>query len=724
MIAEMYTGEGKTLAATLPAYLNALTGHGVHVVTVNDYLAQRDAVEMSAVYGFLGLSVGVLQNGLQQSHVTPGSGQAAACTRKEAYEADITYGTASEFAFDYLRDNRLNDPKERVQRTPWAVILDEIDSLLIDEARVPHIIAGKAGPPEVEQLFRARDAVAKLDWKTDVEWDADENWAMPTEQGFKKLEELLGIDNLQSLRNSNLLAYVMNAVKALYIMRRGANYTVKNGEVRAVGLSGHAYPGRRYSEGLHQALEAKEDLLIRPDDATLAMITMRDYLSGYLKRGGMTGTAMSASNVFRNVYGLEVARVRPRLKLIRVDHPDRHFRTEAEKRERFIADVIAAHSTGRPIQVACELTSTADELTAELRKHGIDPGLLTAKNDKDEAEVVANAGRLGAVTVTTAIGGRGVDIKLGGDKRSLARRLMTEDPSLILCEAEAKAAKMCAEECASVLAKGGLLVMAYEHFDSRRRDDQLRGRAGRQGDPGATVFYSSLEDKLFDGFDSAEELKEHPDRFSPALAADLTERALDRSEGRVNDFLERSVSFDNTNARAREHFYEMRQEVLEAEDPRALTEYIIESAIDRPFVAIHKALPLNEIDANSLWEELGFLLPLPESGPPKAWVGEMTGDQIRAQVDEIVRKLLADRDTRDPLVARVNERANLILAMDEAWSHHLDASLDLELGIGFRGYAQKDPRVEYMREAAQLFEGMREEFERSLTAATLKNVPL
>jgi len=733
MVAEMYTGEGKTLAATLPAYLSALTGHGFHVVTVNDYLAKRDAEEMSDIYRYLGMSVGVLQNNGQQSIIdgykdgeAPDAKTPRSVTRKEAYGADITYGTASEFAFDYLRDNGVKDPSQRVQRPLWGVLLDEVDSLLIDEARTPHIIAGVGEAPDGEDLAKFRDLVASLDWETDVEWDLEEHWVSLTTEGLEKIEAQLDIDNLYDSPNINDLYHVDNALRARFLLRKDEHYTIIDGEVRTVGHSGHAMAGRRFTRGLHQALESKEGLEVRPENVTAASVTMRDFLSQYQKVAGMTGTAVSAKSVFRDVYGLDVARVPTRKPLIRVDHPDRVFKGPEDKLMAFLDHVAEVHATGRPILVGVEWTSTAEALGELLKKSkGIDVQVLGAKSSAEEADIIANAGRVGSVTVATTRGGRGVDVKLGGNKKVVAKQL-EEQEGLQPDEAMAQAAEITGLERAEVLGLGGLFVMSYEHLDSRRRDDQLRGRAGRQGDPGATVVYSSLEDALFDGVEAAEDLSKAEGELDAVAARNLTERALDRSENKVNDALTQSLPYDRVADQHRTRFYDVRADVIEVSDSRPIVQnaidYVIEDYFDAAGASNAKKKLKPEV-AKVLYDSLHELLPLPPGAPPPKWTESPAGE-IRKDINKLVDALLAKRDGAvGEEFARLLERDALITSLDESWSAYLDDINDLRQGIGYRAYGQKDPKLEFVLEASKLFDDMMVDARIRMAAKLLKRMP-
>ncbi|MCC7382213.1 MAG: hypothetical protein IT384_10305 [Deltaproteobacteria bacterium] len=718
MIAEMYTGEGKTLAATLPAYLNALAGHGFHVATVNDYLARRDAEEMGAIYGYLGLTVGVLQGNFRQLVIPPG-GKPEETTRQGAYQADITYGTASEFGFDYLRDNQVRDPADRVQRPLYGAILDEVDSLLIDEARIPLILASKGTAPDLERLTLHRNLAEKIYndvlkalngqknkdpifTPDDVEWE--EHWISLTESGIEKAQQRLGVDDLYSEANLETLAYLQDALKAWFLFQESGSYAVVDGKISTVGLSGHLGPGRRFTGGLHQALEIKHHLEVLPENVSSAAITMREYLGLYAKRAGMTGTAMSARDLFSEVYHLDVARVPTREALIRVDYPDKRFLTEAEKTAQFLKDVEAVHATGRPIMIGVEYTHTAEWLGEELKKRGLEAQVLGAKSDTDEARIIANAGRIGAITVATTRGGRGVDIKLGGDKKVIAEELMTTK-GLSQQDAVAEAAISAGKERAEVLALGGLLIASYEHLDSRRRDDQLRGRAGRQGEPGATIFYTSGEDRLFDTMKSEAEPTKKPFEFSLEKAPALTERALTLSEGRVNGSLSQSMPFDATIAGFRERFYLARKDVLESTNVRPLSEGLIDQAFDNTFEKVlgdDRKVPSLE-KARELYGELAKILPLPKGEPPQQWAGSKV-DAIRADLAKLVSALVAKREESvGGELARVLEKDAILRVADGGWTDYLEEVLEIRDSIHLRAFGQKDPKVEFLREAGELY---------------------
>jgi preprotein translocase subunit SecA len=731
LVAEMYTGEGKTLAATLPSYLNALTGHGYHVVTVNDYLSKRDAEEMGVIYRNLGMSVGILQGNNKQFLIPahqPGeadnAGSAVEVSRGEAYTADITYGTACEFAFDYLRDNGVRDTKDKIQRPLSGVLLDEVDSLLIDEARTPHIIAGSGDVPEHEELAKFRDLVANLDWNKDVEWDMDANWVSLTEEGHTKVEKQLGTDNLYDADHANELFYLTNALKARFLFRKDEHYTIIDGEIRTVGHSGHAMMGRRFSHGLHQALEVKEDVKIRNENTTSASITMRDYLGMYQSVSGMTGTAVSAKNVFQEVYGLDVARVPTRKDLIRVDHPDKVFKTHEEKLKAFVDDLEEAHKTGRPILVGVEWTSTAEMLGKLLEERGLNCNVLGAKTDEEEADIIGLAGQSGAITVATTRGGRGVDIKLGGSAKILAQQLQ-EQEGLSTPEAKSKAALQTAKNKAEVLELGGLFVMSFEHLDSRRRDDQLRGRAGRQGAPGATAFYTSMEDALFDGMEPVEDIRKGEKDFENKAARNLTEAALDRSEGQVNDVLTSSLPYDQVTSLHRTRYYEMRDAVLETEDCSAIVATAVAEAFDEIFKSHGegKDVLADKKQTRRLYQNLAAVLPLPKSEPPPQW-STMSLNEIRKNIDALTDTLMARRVGSIGLELEQSiQKQTLIQSIDLAWQGYLEQVHELRQGIGYRAFAQKDPKLEFKIEGAALYDETIGELRAILTRDILKKLP-
>ena len=737
LIAEMYTGEGKTLAATLPAYLNSLAGHGYHVATVNDYLAKRDAEEMSQIYNYLGLSVGVLQSNNRQILLSPDKEGAQEATRKAAYQADITYGTASEYGFDYLRDNQAQDSEDKVQRPLYGAILDEVDSLLIDEARIPLILAGKGPKPDLEKLAifntigkkvhdDVRDALAGVKTKDaifdgdDIEWE--ENWVALTDKGQAKMGTLLGVENMYDAKDLGDVGYLQDALKSWFLFQESGQYAVVDGKISTVGLGGHLGIGRRFTGGLHQALEAKHNLEILPENQTSAAITMREYLGQYRKWAGMTGTAASARSVFSEVYGLDVARVPTRKPLIRIDYPDKHFDTMEAKNKQFLTDVIKAHETGRPLLIGVEFTHTADWLGKELKAKGVDVQILGAKSDSEEANIIANAGRVGSITVATTRGGRGVDIKLGGNAKVIAQQLMAKTKGLDLPTALKQAGDLVTKERANVLGLGGLAVLSYEHLDSRRRDYQLRGRAARQGEPGATLFYTSAEDRVFDDVKHYQDIRNGKAEYNIDKAPKQTESALDHSENKVNGVLSESLPFDNTVATYRGMLYAARDGVLESTNVRPLVQQMIGQALDDAFSVVGKQIKTID-DARELYAALGDVLALPAGDPPSSWTGRPTAE-VRKDVDLLVTKLIEKRDVSiGGELARVLEKAQLLGAVDAMWGEFLESSTQIREGIGWRAIAQKDPKLEFKIEIGELYGKMLGAISTEIAARVLKTTP-
>jgi preprotein translocase subunit SecA len=664
LVAEMYTGEGKTLAAVMPAYLAALAGHGMHVLTVNDYLARRDARQMGAIYAFLGLSVSAIGSHGVQLGIDPADPTRALkpISRKEAYRADVTYATPSEVGFDHLRDNAVKDAADRVQRPLYRAIIDELDANAIDEARTPLLLADPGPPPDLEFLHRSAALASAIVWDgvdgraseaSDVEWDRREHWVALTDRGADKMAAQMGVDEIYQTEHVPQLHGLWDALEARFLYRKDENYAVIDGKVVVVGRNGHALYGRRFLGGVHQAIEVKEGLDVQPESRTRASMTMRDLFAMYGRCSGCTGTAMDAQAVLRSLYSWEVARVTPRLELQREDQPDIIFRTRDEKKAAFIEDVVRAHAAGRPILIGVEWTDTAEDLVRELRKLDLPVQVLTAKDDEIEADIIANAGKLGAVTVVTPRGGRGIDIMLGG-------------------------AKAGAEERARVVELGGLLVMGYEHLDSRRRDEQLRGRAGRQGDPGTTVFYTSLEDALYDGDKEAERIRMGEQPFDVYRARLITERALAVSEGRIHRDLMSSAPFDWIIARHRDRFHDMRDDLLFTRDVRKLSRSVIEDAVSDAFERVEPGHlteqgTLDPAGARELYATLSTRLPLPLGDHPQSWIEKRLA-AIREDADTLVDRLLEARDRSvGEERSRAHERLSMLQALDEAWMHHSES---------------------------------------------------
>ena len=672
-IAEMKTGEGKTLAATLPVYLNALTGKGVHVVTVNDYLARRDAEWMGGIYRFLGLSVGVIVHGLDFDD------------RRQAYNADVTYGTNNEFGFDYLRDNMVLYAEQMVQRPLHYAIVDEVDSILIDEARTPLIISGPSEEaPELYYQF-AR-LVPRLQREVHYTVDEKAKAVTLTEAGVARIEEMLNIDNLFDDRHFQLNHYVNQALKAATLFKRDRDYIVKDGEVIIVDeFTGRLMYGRRYSDGLHQAIEAKENVKIERESQTLASITFQNYFRMYEKLAGMTGTAETEEEEFQKIYGMDVVVIPTHKPMIRIDHPDAVYRTEKAKFDAVVEEVCQLHAQGRPVLVGTISIEKSEMLSRMLQQRGIPHSVLNAKYHDQEAEIIKEAGQRGVVTIATNMAGRGTDIVLGEGVNEL----------------------------------GGLHIIGTERHESRRIDNQLRGRAGRQGDRGSSRFYVSLEDDLMRLFGServsaimerlgweANEAIEHP-QISRAI-----ENAQKRLEAHHFDIRKQVLEYDNVMNQQRETIYGQRRTVLERGDLREnildMLQRQVDSALD--FYADEK-LPQSDWDLTSLSQRIaeltnqGVRLGAQDlSGKTREEIRELLLSQVTAAYEERERAIGEEQ-------MRELERLILLRVMDSKWMEHLRAMDDLREGIVLRAYGQRDPLMEYKFEAYEMFQAMLQEMQ-------------
>jgi preprotein translocase subunit SecA len=672
-IAEMKTGEGKTLAATLPVYLNALTGKGVHVVTVNDYLARRDAEWMGGIYRFLGLSVGVIVHGLDFDD------------RRQAYNADVTYGTNNEFGFDYLRDNMVLYAEQMVQRPLHYAIVDEVDSILIDEARTPLIISGPSEEaPELYYQF-AR-LVPRLQREVHYTVDEKAKAVTLTEAGVARIEEMLNIDNLFDDRHFQLNHYVNQALKAATLFKRDRDYIVKDGEVIIVDeFTGRLMYGRRYSDGLHQAIEAKENVKIERESQTLASITFQNYFRMYEKLAGMTGTAETEEEEFQKIYGMDVVVIPTHKPMIRIDHPDAVYRTEKAKFDAVVEEVCQLHAQGRPVLVGTISIEKSEMLSRMLQQRGIPHSVLNAKYHDQEAEIIKEAGQRGVVTIATNMAGRGTDIVLGEGVNEL----------------------------------GGLHIIGTERHESRRIDNQLRGRAGRQGDRGSSRFYVSLEDDLMRLFGServsaimerlgweANEAIEHP-QISRAI-----ENAQKRLEAHHFDIRKQVLEYDNVMNQQRETIYGQRRTVLERGDLREnildMLQRQVDSALD--FYADEK-LPQSDWDLTSLTQRIaeltnqGVRLAAQDlSGKTREEIRELLLSRVTAAYEERERAMGTEE-------MRELERVILLRVMDSKWMEHLRAMDDLREGIGLRAYGQRDPLMEYKFEAYEMFQAMLQEMQ-------------
>ena len=693
-IAEMKTGEGKTLVSTLPAYLNALEGKGVHIVTVNDYLANRDAEWMGEVHRFLGLSVGVILNSMNPDE------------RRAAYQCDITYATNNELGFDYLRDNMAVYEKQLVQRELNYAIIDEVDSVLIDEARTPLIISGQSGKSTA--LYNTCDYLAKRMTKgerkgeinkmtvmmgEEVEETGDfivnekEKHVVLTEQGVKKVEEYFHLNNLADADNLEIQHVMTLALRANYLMFRDKNYVVKDGEVLIVDeFTGRIMPGRRYSDGLHQAIEAKEGVEVKRESRTLATITLQNFFNKYNKTAGMTGTALTEEEEFREIYGLDVIEIPPNKKVIRVDHDDLVFGTHREKINAIVEEIIETHQKGQPVLVGTITIEGSEEISNRLRKEGIPHTVLNAKFHEKEAEIVAHAGERGAVTIATNMAGRGTDIKLGDGVAEL----------------------------------GGLKIIGTERHESRRIDNQLRGRAGRQGDPGDTRFFISLEDDLMRLFGSDKMMKvfnalSHEDGM--AIEHKMLSNAVEKAQKKIesNNFAIRKnlLDYDQVNNEQRELIYEERRRVLKGE---SMHDEIVRMIGDVVKAEINDVIDEGQTPAE--WNLLLLnrtLLPIAPIKPLsmnkddyKGYTTERLIDEVTEQVKELYAKKEQEitEETGSAETFREVERVFLLKVIDNKWMSHIDDMDQLRQSISLQAYAQKDPVVEYRYAGIEMFEEM------------------
>ena len=663
-IAEMKTGEGKTLAATMPLYLNALTSKGAHLVTVNDYLAQRDAAWMGPIYNFLGMSVGVIINGMDDAQ------------RRIAYHEDITYGTNNEFGFDYLRDNMKFTLDEFVQREFHYAIVDEVDSILIDEARTPLIISGPS-EESTDKYAKVNQVIPNLRREKDYNLDEKSRTAVLTEEGIARVENILKVDNLYEPRNIDLLHHVNQALKAHTLFKRDVDYLVKEGKVIIVDeFTGRVMPGRRYSDGLHQALEAKEHVKIEQENQTLASITFQNYFRMYEKLAGMTGTADTEAEEFKKIYNLDVIVVPTNMPMIREDFPDVIYKTEKEKFQAVIEEIKHLHQIKRPVLVGTISIEKSELLSKYLTRTGIQHHVLNAKNHEREAEIVAQAGQPGQVTISTNMAGRGTDIKLGEGVADL----------------------------------GGLHILGTERHESRRIDNQLRGRSGRQGDNGSSRFYLSLEDDLLRIF-GADRISGVMDRIGMQegepiehnLISKAIESAQRRVEGQNFDIRKHLLEYDDVMNRQRQVIYEQRKRVLKGDSLWEDLEQMIEEILDEmlPSYIDVKSHPedwnLSGFD-DEIFHRFGIRLNLPDSGR------ESNPDEIRSLIFSALTGHLKNKgnDFGKPLMDYLM-RVIMLQAIDSQWKDHLLAMDHLKEGIGLRGYGQKDPVREYQKEGYDMF---------------------
>ncbi len=736
-IAEMKTGEGKNLVAPLAAALNAMSGRGVHVVTVNDYLAKRDPQWMGPIFHGLGLTVGIIQHEtaflFDPNH--RGTDEVLLnlrpVERREAYAADVTYGTNNEFGFDYLRDNMVSTLEERVQRERYFGIVDEVDNILIDEARTPLIISGQAGESE-DLYYQFARLVPKLrerraDWQEGDEPDGDffidlkEHAVSPTEEGIEKIERLLKVDNLFDT-DPRLVRHFEQALRAHALYQRDRDYIVDNGEIVIVDeFTGRKMPGRRWSEGLHQAIEAKEGLRVQRESVTLATITFQNYFRLYEKLSGMTGTALTEQEEFYKIYGLEVVAVPTHRPMVRADETDIVYRSEDVKFNALIDEVEEMTKVGRPVLVGTTSVEKSEVLSDMLKRRGIKHEVLNAKYHEKEAPIVAQAGRSGAVTIATNMAGRGTDILLGGNPAGMASTELhrqglnpVEAPPEVYEAALAKAKADTAEDHDKVVAAGGLHIIGTERHDARRIDNQLRGRAGRQGDPGSSRFYLSLEDMLMKRFASdrvtglMERMGLQGDvSLEHGLVSRTIESAQTRVEGYNFDIRKRVVEYDDVINKQRETIYAERDKVLRNEDLTDTVQTFVDGEIEA-LVDSHMAGPEHDWDYEGLAREIGQMGLLGDDldADGLAAFGEREAllEHLRAAVDETLEK--RETELGADVWAQV-ERLVLLRTIDSLWVDHLTELDDMRRGIGLRGYGGIDPLNEFKREAYKLYEELR-----------------
>ncbi len=736
-IAEMKTGEGKTLVATLPAYLNALSGNGVHIVTVNDYLARRDSEWMGKVYRFLGLTVGLVVNGLETEE------------RREAYAADITYGTNNEMGFDYLRDNMVQYLEEKVQRGHNFAIVDEVDSILIDEARTPLIISGMGGESSV--LYKQADdfakrlkmaKVAEIDSKANVEdQDIDADYVVDekaktatlTKSGIAKAESYFGVENLTDPENLTLSHHINIAIKARGVMRRDIDYVVKDGQVLIVDeFTGRIMIGRRYNEGLHQAIEAKENVKVARENKTLATITFQNYFRLYSKLSGMTGTALTEADEFQQIYSLDAIEIPTNKPLIRNDDDDVIYMTEEFKFNAVIDQIIACHEKGQPVLVGTVSIEKSEKLSRALKKKGIKHNVLNAKFHDREAEIVAQAGKLGAVTIATNMAGRGTDIMLGGNAEYLAKSEMrrleypeeliaeatgfgeTDDESILEArntfrELEQKYKEEIKDEADAVRKAGGLFIIGTERHESRRIDNQLRGRSGRQGDPGESRFYLSMEDdliRLFGGDRMMGIMNSMPiDNDMPLQIGILTkgvENAQKKMEG--NNFAIRLhvLSYDDVMNHQREIIYGQRDQVLRGEDMKPVISKMIDESInDSLELYCSESIDSDDWNYTGLRSTYSWLISDDEN------IEDLSRDELEELLKEKAHALHEKKEQEfGAEIMREAERSMLLRCVDLNWMDHIDAMDEFKRSVGLRAYGQQDPVIVFRQESYDMFDQM------------------
>ena len=740
-VAEMQTGEGKTLVATLPAYLNALAGKGVHVVTVNEYLAKRDAEWMGKLYNYLGLTVGCVYRDMSKEE------------RKRAYECDITYATNSEIGFDYLRDNMEVESKNRVQRGHSFVIVDEVDSILIDEARTPLIISGSSG--EVSDLYVNANRFVKRLREGDYELEEKDNRAYLTEDGLDKAETYFNMSDKSDYEQTQIRTHINTALRANFLMHANKDYIVENGEIVIVDeFTGRKMVGRRYSEGLHQAIEAKENVKIKKESVTIASITFQNYFRMYRKLSGMTGTAYTEEAEFRGIYNLDVVKIPSNKPVVRVDEPDKIYAYRNEKIEAVIEDIKECYEYGQPVLVGTTSVEASEELSIKLRKMGIKHNVLNAKLHAEEAEIIAQAGRLNAVTIATNMAGRGTDILLGGNPENLAKAQMRkkgysqdlikiataknpieeeeqEEARRTYKELYKKFVGECAEERAKVLEKGGLRVIGTERHEARRIDNQLRGRSGRQGDKGSSCFYLSCEDdiaRLFGGEKLQSAVAMGGGNIQMELLSRLIEAAQKRCEENNYAIRKRVLEYDDVMNKQRQLIYTERNEVLDGKDVhdqilkyfKPIVEEIVYKYLDAEGEVTDERIALFNRDLEDNILERGTNLITREVYENKSdeKIEEYVYDTLVEQYEAKIKR--ADEEN---ISFKETERNVLLRQVDKNWMQHIANMDQLRKSIGLRALAQRDPVIEYRREGMDMFDQMIENIQET-TARILAKIDI
>jgi preprotein translocase subunit SecA len=701
-IAEMRTGEGKTLVATLPVYLNALTGKGVHVVSVNDYLVTRDCEEMGRIYNWLGLTTGVIKHGLNDSE------------RRASYNADITYATNNELGFDYLRDNMKFDLADYVQRAPHFAIVDECDSILIDEARTPLIISGPA-EASTDKYYTIDKIIPFLKKEEHFKIEEKSKSATLTDEGNLEVEKLLKLDNLYDPANIEILHHVNQALRAHHLYRLDVEYMIKDGEIVIVDeFTGRLMPGRRWSDGLHQAIEAKEKVEVKNENQTLATITFQNYFKMYEKLSGMTGTADTEAVEFRKIYNLGVTVIPTNKPIRRNDEDDIVFKTEEAKYKAITRDIKEKHAKGQPVLVGTASIEKSETLSKWLKREGVRHDVLNAKHHEREAEIIALAGRKGAVTIATNMAGRGTDIRLGGNPEVLARKSVPvpegEDAAVSSAKYEdalKRFIEQCEKEKQEVIAAGGLAIVGTERHESRRIDNQLRGRSGRQGDPGESKFYLSLEDNLMRIFNGERIQKimsmlniPEDEPISHKMVTNAIEGAQRKVEGHHFDIRKNLLDYDNVMNQQRNAIYKMRRQILEGKDiERSLLDMlgdVVSVILDTHMPEDAKPTEWNLEGLNTaLMAQFGFRIDANSS---------MSAEKIQEEIKSKVKKIFDhQKQSMGPFFEQISKMI-MLNAIDQRWKEHLYTIDKVKEGINLRAYGQKDPLIEYKKEAFRAFE--------------------